>query len=322
MIKNTLYFMGIVICLSIMAFLFLRTADTNREDMITKYGRTPKTDLCYGDGTCIHVHQRGNTQNPALIFVHGSTASMHLWDKLVPHLEKDYHIILVDLPAHGLSQPQILDDYSPSALVEAIHAVANNFDLDKFTYVGSSMGARLGWHYALAHQDRLSALIMMNPSGAEYINAPSLGPKPKIGLGVRVMQMPMMRPLVSNITPRILFKKQLQSMIYDDALVTGEMVDRYWELFRQKGNRRAAAIRATTDQMPEKIQQLHKINVPTLIVWGEHDEVLPVQQSAYFKQTIKNSQLIIYKNAAHLPMEEIPAQVATDIDIFMSSISP
>jgi pimeloyl-ACP methyl ester carboxylesterase len=110
--------------------------------------------------------------------------------------------------------------------------------------------------------------------------------------------------------------------------VTPEMIDRYWELNRGPGIRNANRIRFT---MPDSYffgedkffrANMGKIAVPTLILWGRDDELIPVSTADIFKNGIPGAQVIIYDQTGHIPMEEVADRSAADVRTFMRGGAP
>jgi len=258
--RNLLYGFGIFVSLLVLAFLIIRTPDTNPIAMAEKYGLGSVQRICYGNGNCVRIKEDGNKHGPVLLLLHGSNDSLLTWRPLVEHLGKAYRILSLDLPGHGLSGPDI------------------------------------------------------NTSGAPL---PPDTPKANVYLGAKLMRIPLLRPLIEQVTPRIFVERSLKDSVHDPKLVTKELVDQYWELLLYPGNRRATAIRATTDREPAFADRLAKINTPTLILWGEEDQVVPLGAAQTFKERIPNSELIVFEKVAHLPQVETSDLVAKAINNFM-----
>ncbi len=179
------------------------------------------------------------------------------------------------------------------------------------------MGGWIAWRYALARPQDLSGLILINASGAP---PPPDAEKPRLYLGARIMRHPVGRFLGQHITPRSVFKQSLLDGVADDAFVTENMVDRYWELMRYPGNRRAAGLRAIADREPRYGQRLSEITVPTLILWGAQDRVTPPYNAETFDEMIPNSRSAVFEDVGHLTMEEAPERTAAAIDDFLDAI--
>lgn len=270
--KKLAVFLGVLAGLVAGAFIALRTPDSDAAAMRAKYGGPAPNFAETTDGMSVHYRDQGCRDCPAIILVHGSNASLHTFEPLVEKLKDRYRLISYDQPGHGLTGPHPRDDYSAQGMFEAFAAVVDATGVERFAIAGNSMGGWIGWRYALARPQDLSGLILINAAGAPP--SPD-AEKPRLYLGARIMRHPVGRFLAQHITPRSVFEKSLLDAAADDAFVTKKMVDRYWELMRYPGNRRAAGLRAIVDREPQYGQRLSEITVPTLILWGAQDRVAP-----------------------------------------------
>jgi pimeloyl-ACP methyl ester carboxylesterase len=124
--------------------------------------------------------------------------------------------------------------------------------------------------------------------------------------------------LMLYVTPRGMFEEGLKKAIDNDALVTPEMVDRYWILNRKAGNR-AASLKRFQAPFDTFIQDnAAKIRTPTLILWGESDTLTPRDMGNAYNAAIKGSKLVVFRNTGHIPMEEVPDQSARVLREFLS----
>lgn len=315
--RNGLYIIGIIACLIVLAFFVFRTPDTNPAEMAQKYGLGTVERICYGEGNCIRIREDGYEQNPTIVLIHGSSDSLLTWRSVIDRLEGDYRILTLDMPGHGLSGPHINDDYSASAMMEAVTALVNHKDVDTFVIGGNSMGGWISWRYALAHPDRVNGLILMDASGAPL---PADAPEAKLYLGARLLRLPLMGWLMERITPQSFIRKSLEDTIFDNDLITEDMVTEFWELLRYPGNRRATYLRSATDRNISYAERLPEITAPALIIWGQEDYVVPVEAASVFDERLPNSQKIVLDNVAHLPQREAPDTVAQEITRFMRQV--
>jgi pimeloyl-ACP methyl ester carboxylesterase len=314
--KTTVFLGGIMVLLAV-AFLMLRTPDTGVVEMRTKYGGYSSKFVETSGGMVVHYRDQGCRDCPAIILVHGSNASLHTFEPLIRILKDRYRLISYDQPGHGLTGPHPLDDYSAHGMFEAIDAVIDATGVERFAIAGNSMGGWVAWRYVLERPRDLSALILISSSGAP--SSPN-AEKPRLYLGARIMQYSVGRFFAQHITPRSVVEQSLLDSIANDADVTESMVDRYWELLRLPGNRRAASLQATVDREPYYGQQLTDVTVPTLILWGEEDHVIPPYNAKTFDKLIPNSDLQIFADVGHLAMEEVPERTAAAINSFLKKI--
>ena len=300
------------------AFFVFQTPDSDEAEMRSKYGGAVSQFAETSSGMSVHYRDQGCRDCAAIILVHGSNASLHTFEPLVRALKDRYRLISYDQPGHGLTGPHPRDDYSAQSMFEAVEAVIAATGVERFAIVGNSMGGWIAWRYALERPQSSYALILISASGAP--SSPNTE-KPRLYLGARIMRYSVGRFLAQHITPRSVVKQSLLDNFANDADVTENMVDRYWELFRFPGNRRAAGFRATVDRELHYGQRLNELTVPTLILWGEEDRVVPSFNAKTFNEMIPDSDLQIFAGVGHLAMEEAPERTAEAIDAFLKEIA-
>jgi len=303
----------ILLAVLVAAFFILRTPDTNREEMIAKYGSEASQFLDDGHGGKIHYRDEGNKEGPALVLIHGSNGHVQTWDRMIEFLKDDYRLISLDLYGHGLTGPNASGSYDADAMIGAVTKVMDEVGVEKAVWVGNSMGGWLSWRAGLALPGRVSGLVLVDASGAQT------GEKVKPYLGARLARSSIGQLLLPEITPRALVKSSLEENYADPGLITEELVDRYWETLRFPGNRKAAVDRAKVDRERDKWKEVGNLKMPVLLLWGEQDSVVPLSHGKAFDLAIPDSRLIIYPDAGHLPMEETPEQVARDIGVWVKA---
>jgi pimeloyl-ACP methyl ester carboxylesterase len=120
--------------------------------------------------------------------------------------------------------------------------------------------------------------------------------------------------LLLYATPKALVRKSLETIYYDQARVTDAQVERFHDVAIRAGNRAAALqIFKGSFGTTKNKGQINQVKTPTLILWGDKDNVISVENVAKFQKDIQGSQAEIYKNIGHVPMEEIPTRVANSI---------
>jgi pimeloyl-ACP methyl ester carboxylesterase len=114
-------------------------------------------------------------------------------------------------------------------------------------------------------------------------------------------------------------KSSVENVYADSQKVTRELIDRYFELSLRPGNRRAFVDRFAAKTDPNAIQKIPSINRPTLILWGEQDMLIPVENAFRFHRELPNDTLVILKNSGHVPMEENPRESLLAVQAFLQS---
>jgi len=312
--KKTIRIILLLLVLLGAAFFVFRTPDTDRTVMIAKYGNEASRFVDDGHGAKIHYRDEGSRDGPALLLIHGSNSMLQTWEPLVALLGDKYRLISLDLYGHGLTGPNPTGAYDAGTNTGAAVRVLDTVGVDKAYWVGNSMGGWLTWRAGLSVPDRTLGLVLIDAAGAQVEQ------KIQPYLGARLAQSSIGQILLPEITPRFLVKSSLEENFARPELLTEELVDRYWELLRSPGNRKAAVDRGKTPREPEKWAEVGRLKMPVLLLWGEQDKVIPLSHARAFATAIPGSKLITYADAGHLPMEETPEQVARDIDVWIQSL--
>ena len=295
----------------VLGVMLLWSADTDKAEMIAKYGTGASQFVTDSQGMTIHYREEGNPDGPVIVLLHGSGGSLHTWTDMNEKLSETYRLVSLDFPGHGLTGPDPERDYSAGSLLGAVETVMDAVGVDQAVIAGNSMGGWAAWRFALSFPDRVTGLILIDASG------PQIAEKTNPYLAARIIRSKPGQIIALKITPRAIVRKTLAQVMYDEAQITEGLVDRYWELARFPGNRQAMVDRSNTDRESGYWERAGEIVVPTLILWGQHDVTTPLAFAQAFDETISNTHLITYPNAAHLPMEEIPGEVARDIRSWM-----
>ncbi len=283
------------------------TPDADKDELISKYSNQYSQFVLSSDGSRIHYRNEGLAEGPVLVLLHGNHASLHTWEPLVAELSDTFRLISIDFPGHGLTGPNTARDYSANALIQSVNTVLDHLNVQHALVAGNSMGGWIAWRFALQYPDRVAGLVLIDASGAITDEPIRLYTAAKISRS-KIGQL-----ITPRITPKFLVRKSLTQVMWNDDSVSDELVDRYWDLARYPGNRIAMVDRMQVDREPGFWHRIGDIDKPALILWGEHDQTIPVSHARAFNAALENSQLKIYANAAHAPMEEQPTQVAADI---------
>jgi len=288
--------------------------DRSRDELAKSYA-SASSQFIDLDGARVHMRDEGNPDGPVLVLLHGSNASLHTWEPWVAELGGRFRIVSVDLPGHGLTGRVPGDDYSRAGMVEFLHKFVKARGLAHFALAGNSMGGAVAVAYAEEHGDDLAALVLLNAAGLPR----DPGEKPL--LAFRLLRMPLAGSAMRWFTPRSLVARTVRESFADPSKVDDAMIDRYLELMLHEGNRAATIKRFSVVEDDAALAAgLSRISVPTLILWGTEDRLVPLAQARVFEAGITGSRLIVYEHVGHMPMEEVPAQSANDARIFLESV--
>jgi pimeloyl-ACP methyl ester carboxylesterase len=303
--------------------LFFSTPEVPAATLAAKYGQPPSQFLKLPGGTIAHYRDypaaasnKDAAEAPILVLLHGSNASLHTWEPWAQRLRGTMRVVTVDLPGHGLTGATVEGDYSTEGMVAFVESFTRALGIDRpFVLAGNSMGGHVAWRFTLAHPDRVSKLVLVDAAG---VTVPGLNMTPPIGF--RLARSPIAAPILRHFAPRAIFEKTLQAAFYDKSLATPEMVDRYWELNRRPGTPDATFARfrlALFD--PAMMARLPEISVPTLVLWGREDALIPVRLAGVYAEKIPHATVIIYDHCGHIPMEETADRSAADVRAFVEN---
>jgi len=293
-------------------FLLLRTPDVPVDELKARYASAQSQFLEVSPGFFVHVRDEGPRDAPALLLVHGSNASLHTWEPWVERLKGQYRIVSLDLQGHGLTGPIPSGCYTTECMAGTIEAVRERLGIQRIAIAGNSMGGGVSIAYALAHPNRVSALVLVNTGGAPA-NRP--GPPP---IGFRIASSPLVAPIAAQITPRALVAETLEQSVSVKSVASPEAATRYWELLRRPGNREATMDRWAQGWTRFSAEELAPLKgVPVLILWGAEDRLIPVSAAGWFKQALPRAEVLVYPKIGHIPHEETPDRSAADLAAFL-----
>ena len=294
------------------AAALLWTPDLDPAELERRYATGASRFVDLPGGARAHVRLEGPEDAPVLALVHGSNSSLHTWEPWVAELGDRYRILSMDLPGHGLTGPTPADDYSRHGMAAYLDELRATLDIERMAIAGSSMGGRSAWAYTLAHPERVTALILVDASGF-------LMEGHRITFAFRLAGTPVVSRFMDWFTPRAIIRRTILESYHDPSQVTEALVDRYDDLLRRPGNRRATRLRfgGQGDLDAARGAGLERIEVPTLVLWGEADRMVPVSAAEEFRRAIPGSEVVIYPQTGHLPMEEVPARSAADVAAFL-----
>jgi pimeloyl-ACP methyl ester carboxylesterase len=261
-------------------------------------------------GMQVHYRDEGNPNDTLpLVLIHGTSASLHTWDSLVIRLKDKKRVISMDLPAFGLTGANPERDYSMPYYNRFVDSLLIKLGVQQCIIAGNSLGGSIAWNQALYSSDKIAGLILIDAGGYPK-------KKEKGNIGFKLASMPVVGNILAKFTPKALIRKSLEDVYSDDSKISTALEDRYFDLLLREGNRKATIdiFRQRAKPTPEKIKQIH---IPTLIIWGEEDQLIDVSNAYLFNQDIKGSRMLIIKKSGHVPMEETPEAVYQSIKNFI-----
>lgn len=300
----------------------LFAGDIPYETLEARYASPASRFVEIKPGLRVHYRDQGDPKGPPLVLVHGFAASLHAWEPWVGELGSRYRVITLDLPGHGLTRTPQGYRMNGDDQLAVVDGLTRRLGVERFALGGNSMGGGVAWRYAMAHPERLTALILVDAAGppAAGERAKPAGEKPPVAF--QLLGNPVGRTLLRNANPRLVAGQGLRSAYVDEALVTPALVDRYAAMARAPDRRRMLTSGRDDDRNPPPAEAFRAISTPTLVLHGEADTVIGVDAGRALAEAIPGARLITYPGVGHVPMEQIPTRSARDVEAFLITVSP
>ncbi|MEO0574905.1 MAG: alpha/beta hydrolase [Pseudomonadota bacterium] len=240
------------------------------------------------------------TGKPVVLLVHGYGADKESWLGYARLLTSSYRVIAPDLPGFGLSDRNVFDDYSPRSQAQRLALFCRVLNLRDLHVAGSSMGGYICSWFAIDHGHYVASLTLMNAAGVFGATASGVQQAAEAGNNLLLIKNEQdFMNLLKLLTPKPPFMPAfMRRYAVQNYLEHGDQLDTiFWQL-------------AEAQQQDGLQASLSDINVPTLIVWGDSDQVIDVSCVDVFDEAIGDSETLIFAGKGHIPMFEAPVQTA------------
>jgi pimeloyl-ACP methyl ester carboxylesterase len=249
-------------------------------------------------GRLVHVEQAGTGE--AVVLLHGFGASTYSWRKVMPGLAAHFRVVAIDLNGFGYTQrPRDLESYTKEGQGKLVLDVMDALGIERAHLVGHSYGGGITLWLASRHPERLRSMVLVDSSAPTFSDdrrsrAASLGPVTRLFVRSFVL-----RPAT--------VRKALLRSVYDDSLVTPELVQAYYDRIRIEGVLDAYRGLTAPRRTPADQVDLAAIRVPALVLWGEEDELIPIAAGRRAGEILQAA-FVAFPKTGHMPMEERPEE--------------
>lgn len=311
--RSLLFFTAALLVLAAVALVATWAPDQPVDELKPRWAQPPSQFITI-DGMQVHLRDEGPRNDPLpIVLIHGTSASLHTWEGWAAALRGQRRVIRFDLPGFALTGPNRQNDYSVEAYVRFVTAVVDQLGVQRFVLAGNSLGGQVAWATAVALPQRVARLVLVDASGyaPESASVP-----PSLPLGFRIARMPALRVLTQYTLPRGIVEKSVRNVYGDPAKVTPELVDLYVDMTLRAGNRQALGRRMDQGYSGD-VAGLKTLAIPTLILWGGQDRLIPLEFGQRFARDIAGSRLVVFDDLGHVPHEEDPARTVAVVKTFL-----
>jgi pimeloyl-ACP methyl ester carboxylesterase len=245
-------------------------------------------------GIPTHLFEAGSASAPPLLYLHGTHLG-NLWLDYHRALARHFHLFAPDIPGFGLSErPDWMRDMSDYILY--FRDLLKALGLERSAIVGHSLGGWMAAEIAVWYPERVSKLVLSNAAGLRLKGTPiadlfALSPQ-------RVLE--------------LCFENQMAAL----PLIPREInTDYFVKLYSERATLAALAWNPHYD--PKLARRLSQLQIPTLIIWGARDRLIPPAYAEAFQQLIPQARLAMLEGTGHMPMFEVTEQWAEQICAFL-----
>ncbi len=232
----------------------------------------------------------GDPKNDVIILLHGIGASSERWLKLMPLLSRDFYVLAPDIIGFGYS-----DKPDASYTMEFFTDFVMNF-IDsmgvidkKITMIGSSLGGHIAAEFAIRYPNILSNLILVSPAGVMDHTTPALNDY-----------------ILASMYPTVEHALKAFRNMTDEEHIDMNYVKSFVNRMRLPNAKYAFLASMMGSKISNLKGRLHMIKVRTLVIWGENDKILPVENAEEFRRA--NIKVIVMRSTGHIPFVDKPEE--------------
>lgn len=288
--------------------IWLYAPDKPRAVLAAAYPGEYRTVL----GQRLRYRDTGSRDAPALILLHGFGSSLDTWEPWAKALSAQYRVVRLDLPGFGLTGPDAKGDYSDERTLAIIAGLMDQLALPRATLIGNSLGGRFAWEFAARHPQRVDKLVLISPDGFaspgfEYGKAPDVPP---------------LMNLMPWVGPRSLIRANLATAWAHPDALPDAVLERYRDMLLAPGVRQAILDRTRQTVLTDPSARLRSVAAPTLLLWGEEDQMIPVRNAQDYLRLMPRAALVHLPGMGHVPFEESPASSLPPLQRYLASTKP
>lgn len=248
----------------------------------------------------------GGGDSPPLVFIHGLGGSWQNWLETLPAVARARRAIAVDLPGFGRSGPVRGQDASIPGYAAVVDELCERLELDEVVLVGNSMGGFIAAELALRNPQRARGLVLVSAAGMTPSQAELWRAVAQLSAGGAVRRVA--HGFADTIAARPgLRRAALRLVAHEPERLAADLVRE--SLSGPPPTAFYAALRATVSYLGDAwMERAGSISCPTLVIWGEHDALIPVRHCDEWSRCIAGAEALVLPGTGHLPMLERPEE--------------
>jgi pyruvate dehydrogenase E2 component (dihydrolipoamide acetyltransferase) len=257
------------------------------------------------NGLKVRYLESGKGNNRHILFIHGLGSAADRWLKIPDILSSEFHSVAVDLPGFGESDKPANFDYTMDQFRDFIISFQEEISIHdgETRLIGHSLGGYIASEIAIKNPNQVKQLVLIDSSGMLNQSTPILEEYFDAA----------MNPTEDTV------RKVFEKMVADPSRVPSQLVESFIRRINMPNAKQAfSSTLANSTKTQIGLDRLKQINsTPTLVLWGAHDRVIPLEHSKFFKDSIENSKLEIIDDAGHAPFAEKPDLICKILQNFL-----
>ncbi len=269
-----------------------------------------------------HLAVRRAGTGPSIVLIHGMAGSLTTWDPVFEGLARHHDVIAVDLPGHGESS-RLRGDFSLGSLAASVRDILDALEVKAATIVGHSLGGGIAMQFMYQFPERCERLILVSSGGLGREVTPMLRALTVPGAGLALAGGARLQRQ-RHVAAVGRFARPLAARVWNDL----PYMMRQMATLDDPETRRSflATINAVIDLGGQGINATDRLHLaaglPTLIVWGESDRMIPIAHGRAAADVVPHSRFEPIPGAGHYPHEDDPELFLTVVADFMATTDP
>jgi pimeloyl-ACP methyl ester carboxylesterase len=261
------------------------------------------------------VHYVDEGSGDTIVMIHGFASSLHTWNRVADELKREHRVIRLDLPPFGVTGPLRsahgeIETMNLPTYRRLIDTFLQALGISRATFIGNSLGGLISWDYALRHRGAVDRLVLIDSAGFPM----------KLPIYINLFNSALVRVSSPWWLPEAIVKSAVRNVYGDPRKIDAVTLRRYVEFFHGEGARTAIGkMVPTLDFDDVDTNALKTLDVPTLVLWGAKDHWIPTAHAGEFASRIPGAKSVMYAGLGHIPMEEAPERVLTDLHAFLGT---
>jgi pimeloyl-ACP methyl ester carboxylesterase len=271
---------------------------------VSRVGPPPdRSRLVPTEGGRVYAVDRGplEGEHPPLVLLHGLLVTHHEFRGIIDELASDRRVLALDLPGCGESDrpaPEDADDYGLPWLAARVHEALTGLGVKRCDLLAHSLGGAVAVELAAGVPALVRRLVLVDPVVFPF----------ELPLEGRMVLLPRLGPLLwKQLYRRSELRRHLLRVMSTPELLDERAVDVYWDRLGREGGREAAyAMLQQMTRLDPLRERLGALDLPTLVVWGDRDALMPVDTGERLAGLIAGARLVVVEGCGHAVPEERP----------------